>query len=58
MTRIRCSGCPRYLTTQELDIYSWDLLRVGEPVYCVECRTCPDDCRQDPCNANSWVSNL
>ena len=58
MTRIRCSGCPRYVTTQELDIYSWDWLLTGEPVYCMECRTCSDDCRQEPCNRANYLDPM
>jgi hypothetical protein len=58
MTIIRCGSCYRPLSQQEIDGYPFDEFLLRDALYCMECRTCPDDCGQEPCNAASYLDPM
>jgi hypothetical protein len=43
-----CNECHKRLTKEELSIYPAQWQYSGD-MYCLQCRDCPDDCREVPC---------
>jgi hypothetical protein len=48
MRTILCNDCYKKLSKKELEVYSLQWQYSGD-MYCMKCRVCPDDCRQDTC---------
>jgi hypothetical protein len=48
MRKILCNNCYKRLTKKELSVYSLQWQYIGD-MYCMKCRDCIDDCREDVC---------